>query len=63
MAGYTLKVKVNDRDGGPPHKKNSRPSKNIQDSHSQQTKQNRKTNTCSSRTPKLKQTVNPRNQK
>jgi hypothetical protein len=41
--------------------KNSRPSKNTQDNHKKQTKQNYKANTRSSRTPKLKQTVNSRN--
>jgi hypothetical protein len=31
-------------------------------SHSQETKQNHKKNTCTSRTPKLKQIVNPHNE-
>jgi hypothetical protein len=36
------------------HTTNSCPSKNIHDSHSQQTKQNHRTNTCISRTQTLK---------
>jgi hypothetical protein len=39
----------------------SRSSKNTQDSHNQQNKQNHKINKCGSRTPKLKQVVNPHN--
>jgi hypothetical protein len=44
-------------------KKSLAPARIFKTATANKTKQNRKTNACSSRTPKLKQMVNPRNQK